>query len=97
MSRYDRDGWVEDLPRLKVGRSEHGCSQFSSGGEQVRPEQQMPRPVKVEMSMHWAPDMRHTSLVLGGEVVDVVVVVSWQMPPPPMTGMQVRPEQQGPM
>ena len=36
VSRYDKDGWVEDLPSLKVGREAHGCSQFSSGGEQVR-------------------------------------------------------------
>ena len=37
VSRYDKDGWVEDLPsRLKVGRGGHGCSQYSSGGEQVR-------------------------------------------------------------
>ena len=36
VSRYDKDGWVEDLPSLNVGRAGHGCSQFSSGGEQVR-------------------------------------------------------------
>ena len=36
VSRYSKDGWVEDLPSLKVGRNSHGCSQFSSGGEQVR-------------------------------------------------------------
>ena len=36
VSRYDKDGWVEDLPRLKVGRVGHGCSHFSSEGEQVR-------------------------------------------------------------
>ena len=36
VSRYSRDGWVEDLPSLKVGRSSHGCSQYLSGGEQVR-------------------------------------------------------------
>ena len=36
VSRYSRDGWVEDLPSLKVGRYGHGCSQYLSGGEQVR-------------------------------------------------------------
>ena len=36
VSRYSKDGWVEDLPRLKVGRNNHGCTQYSSGGEQVR-------------------------------------------------------------
>ena len=36
VSRYNKDGWVEDLPSLKEGRHGHGCSQYSSGGEQVR-------------------------------------------------------------
>ena len=36
VSRYNKDGWVEDLPSLKVGRNNHGCSHYSSGGEQVR-------------------------------------------------------------
>ena len=36
VSRYDKNGWVKDLPSLKVGRGQHGCSQYSSGGEQVR-------------------------------------------------------------
>ena len=37
MSRYNKEGWLEDLPSLKVGRSEgHGCTQYSSGGGQVR-------------------------------------------------------------
>ncbi len=36
VSRYSKDGWVEDLPSLKVGRRSHGCSQYLSGGEQVR-------------------------------------------------------------
>merc|ERR1711860_184909 len=35
VSRYDRDGWVEYLPSLKVGRSSHGCTQYSSRDEQV--------------------------------------------------------------
>ena len=33
--RTSKDGWVENLPSLKVGRYTHGCSQYSSGGEQV--------------------------------------------------------------
>ena len=36
VSRYSKDGWVKDLPRLNVGRWQHGCSQYLSGGEQVR-------------------------------------------------------------
>ena len=36
VSRYNKDGWLEDLPSLNVGRNGHGCSQYSSGGEQVR-------------------------------------------------------------
>ena len=36
VSRYSKDGWVEDLPSLKVGRRSHGCSQYLSGGDQVR-------------------------------------------------------------
>ena len=36
VSRYSRDGWVEDLPSLRVARYGHGCSQYLSGGEQVR-------------------------------------------------------------
>ena len=36
VSRYDKDGWVEDMPSLKRGRHSHGCTAFVSGGEQVR-------------------------------------------------------------
>ena len=36
VSRYNRDGWVEDMPSLVTGRKGHGCSRYISGGEQVR-------------------------------------------------------------
>ena len=36
VSRYDKDGWVEDMPSLNQGRRGHGCTAFMSGGEQVR-------------------------------------------------------------
>ena len=36
VSRYNKDGWLADLPELKVGRYAHGCTKYSSGGEQVR-------------------------------------------------------------
>ena len=36
VSRYNKDGWVEDLPSLKVGRSSHGCTQYSIGEDLVR-------------------------------------------------------------
>ena len=37
VSRYDKDGWVEDMPSLNQGRNSHGCTAFIvSGGKQVR-------------------------------------------------------------
>ena len=36
VSKYDNDGWVEDMPSLKRGRHSHGCTAFVSGGEQVK-------------------------------------------------------------
>ena len=30
MSKYNVNGWVEDLPKLQTGRSHHGCGQFFS-------------------------------------------------------------------
>ena len=36
VSRYDKDGWVRDMPSLKQGRAEHGCTAFMTGEEQVR-------------------------------------------------------------
>ena len=36
VSRYDKDGWAEDMPSLNQGRWGHGCTAFMSGGEQVR-------------------------------------------------------------
>ena len=35
LSRYRREGWVEDLPPLNVGRYEHGCGSYVSGGDMV--------------------------------------------------------------
>ena len=35
VSRYAREGWVEDLPPLNVGRSMHGCGSYVSGGDLV--------------------------------------------------------------
>ena len=35
VSRYDKDGWVGDMPSLNQGRHSHGCTAFVSGGEQV--------------------------------------------------------------
>ena len=31
VSRYNQNGWQEDLPDLKNGRWSHGCSNFVSG------------------------------------------------------------------
>ena len=37
VSRYNKEGWLSpDLPELKEGREVHGCTKYSSGGEQVR-------------------------------------------------------------
>ena len=36
VSRYNENGWVEDLPSLTQGRFQHGCTAFMSAGEQVR-------------------------------------------------------------
>ena len=36
MSRYDTAGYVEDLPSLNEGRSDHGCGVYSvDSGDQV--------------------------------------------------------------
>ena len=36
VSRYGRAGWLEDLPSLNVGRSNHGCGSYvSAGGDLV--------------------------------------------------------------
>jgi len=35
VSRYNKDGWVEDMPSLNQGRTVHGCTTFVSLGEQV--------------------------------------------------------------
>ena len=36
VSRYNKEGWVEDMPSLIKGRDSHGCTRFISEGEQVR-------------------------------------------------------------
>ena len=28
VSKYDMDGWVEDLPSLNVARKDHGCAYY---------------------------------------------------------------------
>ena len=28
VSKYDKNGWIEDLPNLNNGRSRHGCGTF---------------------------------------------------------------------
>ena len=33
--RYGLEGWMEDLPPLNVGRFEHGCGSYVSGGDMV--------------------------------------------------------------
>ena len=57
----------------------------------MRPEQQSPKEVKVDMSMHWPPEATHDSVVvvvgLVGEIIDSQV---------PNGGVQLMPEQQSP-
>ena len=35
VSRYNRNGWVEDLAKLTVGRYTHGCAGLMRDGELV--------------------------------------------------------------
>jgi len=35
VSLYNRGGWVRDMPSLNTGRKLHGCTSYSTGGEQV--------------------------------------------------------------
>merc|ERR1711894_641748 len=35
VSLYNRGGWVRDMPSLNTGRYGHGCSSFSTVGEQI--------------------------------------------------------------
>ena len=35
VSRYTRQGWVEDLPDMSLGRMNHGCAAFIQDNEQV--------------------------------------------------------------
>ena len=30
VSKYTRDGWIEDLPELNSGRYDHGCGHFKN-------------------------------------------------------------------
>ena len=34
-SRYNRQGWVEDLPDISIGRLHHACAGYTKNGEQV--------------------------------------------------------------
>ena len=37
VSRYNKDGWMEDLGDLNIGRWGHGCTQFTNNnGAKVR-------------------------------------------------------------
>ena len=36
VSKYDRNGWVEDLPQLNTGRYYHACGSFSRDGIKVK-------------------------------------------------------------
>ena len=57
----------------------------------MRPEQQSPKEVKVDMSMHWPPEATHDSVVV---VVGLVVeIIGSQVP---NGGVQLMPEQQSP-
>ena len=35
VSRYDRQGWGEDLPELTVGRYNHACASYDDGHETI--------------------------------------------------------------
>ena len=35
VSRYNKDGWMEDLPDMIGGRWGHGCAGYKRGSEQV--------------------------------------------------------------
>ena len=36
VSRYDKDGWMRDMPSLNQGRYGHGCTTYMIGREEVR-------------------------------------------------------------
>ena len=36
VSRYTRNGWIEDLPSLIEGRQNHGCASFAKNENLVR-------------------------------------------------------------
>ena len=38
VSKYSKNGWQEDLPKLKVGRRGHGCSAYTRNDKMVRTE-----------------------------------------------------------
>ena len=35
VSRYGTGGWLEDLPRMNLGRADHGCASFVQEGDKV--------------------------------------------------------------
>ena len=35
VSRYGAGGWLEDLPRMNLGRADHGCASFVQEGDKV--------------------------------------------------------------
>ena len=36
VSRYDKNGWLADLPPLKIGRYQHSCTSYVVGEEKVQ-------------------------------------------------------------
>ena len=57
----------------------------------MRPEQQSPKEVKVDMSMHWPPEATHDSVVV--VVGFVVEIIDSQVP---KGGVQLRPDSNRP-
>ena len=46
VSRYDINGWLEDLDDLNTGRSQHGCARYTNNnGDKVRMECVLTSPV----------------------------------------------------
>ena len=35
VSRYNKDGWLADLPPLNIGRYQHSCTSYVARGERV--------------------------------------------------------------
>ena len=57
VSRYGKDGWIEDLSELNTARIDHGCSSFlSTDFERVRQNIIQPQPAvtkNVGVAGHW--------------------------------------------